>query len=210
MPSTYWARQAALASDGLEGNHPVHCRHTIARPTCLPPAAGPVSVHTAHGVQHLDRCAHLAPRTTLRMPSPLLRQPCPAAAAVSAPGARAARGSPQERPFTGAAFKLAGSSRSAVLASLSLRAGAPGRASLSSAARAAPALRLRPRAALRRNRLLPTVAAEGTASGVAPANGAAAAVAITGVAVFSAAPYVHDFLEGACAARRCPAASRTD
>ena len=77
-------------------------------------------------------------------------------------------------------------------------------------ARTAPALRTRPRARPRNSRAMP-VAAQGSAeNGTVPSNGAAAAVAITGVAVYSAAPYVHDFLEGASPARGSSSAgSRT-
>ena len=77
-------------------------------------------------------------------------------------------------------------------------------------ARAAPALRMRLRARSRSSRALP-VAAQGSAANgaVVPSSGPAAAVAITGVAVYSAAPYVHDFLEGAWPACGCTPASRT-
>lgn len=87
------------------------------------------------------------------------------------------------------------------LACRSRPSAAPGGAQL--ARFAGPALRLRPRQRPRGVRGLPVAsAAEGSSANgtVVPAGGSAAAVAITGIAVFSAAPYVHDFLKGACAA----------
>lgn len=93
----------------------------------------------------------------------------------------------------------------AALACRSQPSAAPRRAQLAS--RAAPALRLRPRQRPRGARGLPVAsAAEGSSTNgaVVPAGGSASAVAITGVAVFSAAPYVHDFLKGACAAAAAP------
>ena len=87
---------------------------------------------------------------------------------------------------------------------------APGRAQLFTGARAAPALsalRSRPRPRAHAGHVL-RVAADGSPA-TGAANGSAAAVPITGVAVFSAAPYVHDFLEGACSPPSASASSRT-